>query len=785
MYNKKVLNQATANLNKAKAPVKKSDRIINSNKLLPFISSEGFKQGPPPPGTNYRIPGNTIYNPTPYNIKAVGSNGEEKFIAAGDTRKRTFKKDAKYVDEYQMKRGGTPSSLPNKKNSKGYSRSITATNRLFAQNPITKKVKSKKRKIFDPNARYYQEGGIQLPKDYSQFTNFAQTLPSNLQDSEYQYGNPDQYDLYGMWESVGKPQSFKDVQDSEYFPLQDDGSYHGFTVGSNGEFLKPMSHNTTWKEVMNSQLNTDPYFKENRLIKNEQGRLQYVPNKQKGGDASLPDQYFPETTVYATDYDKKRQLMLIDRLRQVKGAYQDWRDEAGLRQAQLKNENAGSIDSLKARIADYKKQLEEEKKNYSQASRALDILKKQKPEEWKNAKLADVMSKKGIETLRSLYSEERISDQNFRDFYNTFGKEFDPNVIDGRGPGAQYSARETEDKWMHNVPEFVDNVATFAAAAALTPAMLALAPVSGAPGILSRFVPRTLGRFVPKAVRPFLQATKTGYNTPFRVPNYSIFRNAAGKTIYGATPKNVLASIYAGKTISDTPQVLKSIGEGFTGEKEWDDVAGDVGTYAFNLATSLPGKNIKNIAGNVVKLIDKPFSQYRKNPVFGPQLLTNFDRFNNSRFNPIGRLPKFSEIRPSDLLKGQIVGSTLLNLPETGSNIGKDLYISFDPNASMQERSLAQARALRNSLMTGLSLSPVFKKTVPLYGSNFGNTSFLLDNLYKGATEGDPTSTRALLNASRLIAKQKGGTTNSYVSTLPQKKIDELIKQGYKIEYID
>jgi hypothetical protein len=667
MYNKKVLNQATANLNKAKAPVKKSDRIINSNKLLPFISSEGFKQGPPPAGTNYRIPGNTIYNPTPYNIKAVGSNGEEKFIAAGDTRKRTFK-DAQYVDEFQMKRGGTPPSLPNKKNSKGYSRSITATNRLFAQNPITKKVKSKKRKIFDPNARYYQEGG----------------------------------------------------------------------------------------------------------------------------DASLPDQYFPETTVYATDYDKKRQLMLMDRLRQVKGAYQDWRDEAGLRQAQLKNENAGSIDSLKARVADYKKQLEEEKKNYSQASRALDILKKQKPEEWKNAKLADVMSKKGIETLRSLYSEERISDQNFRDFYNTFGKEFDPNVIDGRGPGAQYSARETEDKWMHNVPEFVDNVATFAAAATLTPALLALAPVGATTGILGRgagalgrFLPRTLSRFVPKAVRPFLQATKTGYNTPFRVPNYSIFRNAAGKTIYGATPKNILASIYAGKTISDTPQVLKSIGEGFTGEKELVDVAGDVGEYAFNLATSLPGKNIKNIAGNVVKLIDKPFSQYRKNPVFGPQRLTNFDRFNNSRFNPIGRLPKFSEIRPSDLLKGQIVGNTLLNLPETGSNIGKDLYISFDPNASMQERSLAQARALRNSLMTGLSLSPVFKKTVPLYGSNFGNTSFLLDNLYKGATEGDPTSTRALLNASRLIAKQKGGTTNSYVSTLPQKKIDELIKQGYKIEYID
>ena len=56
-----------------------------------------------------------------------------------------------------------------------------------------------------------------------------------------------------------------------------------------------MSHSTTWKEVMNSELNTDPYFKENRLIKNEQGRLQYVPNKQKGG--------------FHTDINKRRQVL--------------------------------------------------------------------------------------------------------------------------------------------------------------------------------------------------------------------------------------------------------------------------------------------------------------------------------------------------------------------------------------------------------------------------------------------------------------------------------------------
>jgi hypothetical protein len=105
MYNKKVLSNAMKNLASRKAPAKKKDTVVN-NKLLPFISSEGYKQGPPPEGMHYRILGNKIYNPTPYDIKAVGSNGEQQFIAAGDTRPRTFD-GALYVDEFsRMQRGG-------------------------------------------------------------------------------------------------------------------------------------------------------------------------------------------------------------------------------------------------------------------------------------------------------------------------------------------------------------------------------------------------------------------------------------------------------------------------------------------------------------------------------------------------------------------------------------------------------------------------------------------------------------------------------------------------------
>lgn len=266
MYNKRALN---VDLGKFTKPDPYKDDIL--------YTEQGQWQFP---GQPTRIPSNDItMEGVPYPVYGIDNTGYEQMMYPGEDY--TFPGD--YVDEYPMaKRGGYMQSLPKKKSSKRYSRSLTATNKLFTKNPFFKNTRSKKNRVFDPNAKYYQDGGA-LPEDYSQFINFAQTLPSNLQDPEYQYGNPDQYNLYGMWETVGKPQSFKDVQDSDYFPLQDDGEYHGFTVGSDGEFLKPMSHSTTWKEVMNSELNTNPYFKENRLIKNEQGRLQYVPNKQKGG----------------------------------------------------------------------------------------------------------------------------------------------------------------------------------------------------------------------------------------------------------------------------------------------------------------------------------------------------------------------------------------------------------------------------------------------------------------------------------------------------------------------
>ena len=154
MSNKKVLSQATRGLNKAKAPSKSRDIIYDPMGQWAH------------PGQNTRIPGGDItMQGVPYPVWAQPNVGQPQMMQPG--QEYNFP-EADYVDEYpQMKRGGymkglVPMPKPSKKGlaSKAYSRSLDATNRLFTENTLFKKPKDRKRKVFDPNAKYYAEGGF-------------------------------------------------------------------------------------------------------------------------------------------------------------------------------------------------------------------------------------------------------------------------------------------------------------------------------------------------------------------------------------------------------------------------------------------------------------------------------------------------------------------------------------------------------------------------------------------------------------------------------------------------
>ena len=94
-------------------------------------------------------------------------------------------------EDFEKKKGGLV-SLPKDKpeKSKKFSRSLDATNRLYTENNLFKKPKSRKNKVFDPHAKYYAEGG-----DYEE----AELTPEEIEayraegytvdDNEYQDGD--------------------------------------------------------------------------------------------------------------------------------------------------------------------------------------------------------------------------------------------------------------------------------------------------------------------------------------------------------------------------------------------------------------------------------------------------------------------------------------------------------------------------------------------------------------------------------------------------------------------
>ncbi len=113
------------------------------------------------PGVPTRIPSSDItMQGVGYPVLGVADTGQTQMMMPGVDY--TFP-GANYVDEYpQAKKGGlVKMPKPSKKGlaSKKFTSSVMGTSRLFTESPLFAKPKKKKNRIFDPNAKYYQDGG--------------------------------------------------------------------------------------------------------------------------------------------------------------------------------------------------------------------------------------------------------------------------------------------------------------------------------------------------------------------------------------------------------------------------------------------------------------------------------------------------------------------------------------------------------------------------------------------------------------------------------------------------
>lgn len=175
-FNKKVLSKAVSELGKAKAPGKPKDIITDPMGQWKY------------PGKKTRIPDSKItMKGVDTALWAQPNIGAGKLLRPNE--KHDFGDAVSYVDETPItnqiaRKGGTLQS-------KKYSKSMSATNKLFAKNNL---FKNKKSKIFDPNSKF-KSGGSKLgpinlnPNPLSHYElNYGYNLPTE-QDGGV-HGNP-------------------------------------------------------------------------------------------------------------------------------------------------------------------------------------------------------------------------------------------------------------------------------------------------------------------------------------------------------------------------------------------------------------------------------------------------------------------------------------------------------------------------------------------------------------------------------------------------------------------
>lgn len=247
------------------------------------------------PGENTRIPGSNItMKGVNYPVLGVPNNGHEKMMYPGE--EYTFP-GAKYVDEFpQLKSGGRtrgliPMPKPSKKGlaSKKYSRSLEATNRLFTENKLFKKPKSKKNKVFDPNAKYYQMGGfIDLELDDKEIAQYVKggfivedvSVPSL---NSYQTGGDTKPGIQNVPETTVYDPVGKKKQATLFQKLKDaKDAYQNFTKKYRGKKYRlnaADSASSIEQLTKGIQLYRDEYAKEQEQTNHELQKLENLKSK--------------------------------------------------------------------------------------------------------------------------------------------------------------------------------------------------------------------------------------------------------------------------------------------------------------------------------------------------------------------------------------------------------------------------------------------------------------------------------------------------------------------------
>jgi len=453
-------------------------------------------------------------------------------------------------DNPQMKRGGytrglIPMPKPSKKGlaSKKYSRSLDATNRLFTENRLFKKPKSKKNKVFDPNAKYYQEGG---PPNFNikprLYTN------SNRPGSQIIGANIDMSHKSGLHGNINAevpfmnrntaPRSTQDIGiRKKYRNIYGDATLSNysepgklFNPSANLElgYEKKLGKNFVANAGIQNTMMPGSYFNPRvtagikygfedggyvDLELDDDEIAQYVnggyvvedisvPSLNRfdnGGDTKPGVQNLPETTVY-DGKSKKVQASLIRQLSDAKQAYQNFTEKNKGKKFRLNIADASSsIEDLRKGIQLYKDELRKEQEDTQAELKRLENLKSKAAlkdnKDIQNLKLKDLNTTKGKMKILDAIRNSNLSGDQIAALYKGYGLDaVDPNVKQGKGSNAVYSAKEAEAAAMKDVPQFVDMVSKVATAI----------PLVGAAGAVGPAAQAVLGN-------PYVQGASTAY----------------------------------------------------------------------------------------------------------------------------------------------------------------------------------------------------------------------------------------------------------------------------------